>query len=271
MQDLEGLISTGNWIQIFAIVLIFLGGILQISKFVIDKKIKKIKTEKEIIAKEEQEKKVAGLEAKIESQEEEVGVLNLTFREQQERTNELNETLKQRNDRLKELETRVRIIHSVEVHMFIDEKTTDRDIGELKSNMGISFAIAFFNEKNERFRFVTDGTFSNQQINKNTNRGTLKFRPENPSQVLGKNISFLESFEVLVYNFSESYQYFEFDKINKTHRITLHFYLNGTKVLDLRNIPHDNGKLSEGQLSLDLKNEFSKLEEKYQDKIDSES
>lgn len=271
MQDLEGLITTGNWIQIFAIVLIFLGGLLQISKFVIDKKIKNIKAQNEIIAKEEQEKKVAGLEAKIESQKREVGVLDSTFRKQKETTDELNATLKQRNDKLKDLESRVSIINSIEAHMFIDEKTTDKDVGDLKNNMGITFAIAFFNKNNERYRFVTDGVFSNQQINRNTNRATLIFRPENPSQILGKRISFVESFEVLAYNFSESYQYFEFEKTNKTHRITIHFYLNGTKVLDLRNIPHDDGKLSEGQLSLNLKNEFSNFEEQYQEKINSES
>ena len=271
MQDLEGLIRTGNWIQISAIFLIFLGGILQISKFVIDKRIKKIKAENEVYAKEEQDKKVAGLEAQIESQKQEVGVLDSTVRKQQQTTEELNTTLKQRNEKLKELETRVSVINSVEVHIFVDEKTTEKDIGKLKTNLGITFAIAFFNEKNKRFRFVTDGTFSNQQIDKNTNRGTLKFKPENPSQILGKSISFLENFEVLAYNFSEFDQYFEFERTNKTHRITVHFYLNGTKVLDLSNIPHNDGKLFEGQLSLNLKNQFQRFEEKYQEKINSES
>lgn len=68
MQDLESLVTTGNWIQIVAIALIFFGGVLQISKFVIDKK---IKTVNEILAKEAQEaqeEKVSRLELKLKTQ-----------------------------------------------------------------------------------------------------------------------------------------------------------------------------------------------------------
>ena len=229
MQDIETLTKTGNWIQIFAIALIFLGGVLQISKFVIDKKLKNAKAANAIIEKEVQDKKVA------------------------------------------ELESRLSLINTIELHVFIYEKTEVRPKEEIKTGMGMQSAVAFFNKDNTRFRFITDFQFSHQQIDSNTNMGSLKYKPEEPSQIIGKDISFIENFEVFAYNYSDFLQYFDFDKKNKNHRIGIKLFINGIEVMDLNNIGHENGELYSGLLSLNLKEQFQNLKRKYVDKINTVS
>ena len=229
MHNLENLTKTGNWIQILAIALIFIGGILQISKFIIDKKIRKFKEANAIIEKEEQEKKVA------------------------------------------ELETRLSLINAIDLHVFIYEKTSTKPKGEVKTGMGMQSAVAFFNENEERFRFVTDFQFSHQQIDFETNVGILKYKPENPSQIIGKDISFLENFKVLVYNYSDFLQYLGFDRKNTIHRLGIKLFINGIEIMDLKNIGHENGELYSGQLSINLEEQFEDLNKKYRDKISPEN
>lgn len=220
---------------------------LQAAKILVDKR---IKTRKEAI--ELEDKKQA---------KEKFDQLDSTIQEQESK-------IEEKNKKIEELTARTSSISNIELRVFLDEVTPKKKITELSTSAGIQSAVAFFNNKDERFRFVTDFQVSEQQISDNIHRGTLIFKPEDPNQILGKNIKILESFKVFVYNFKDFTQYFGFDKSNKTNLLSLVLFVNGIELTNVQNIPHENGKLYEGQLSIPVEQLFKDIETTYQQKID---
>lgn len=246
MEELMNLEKTSQIIQIAAITLIFLGGMLQAAKILVDKKVKTRKAAIELEEKQQAQEKFDQLDSTIQDQENKI---------------------EEKDKEIEELIARTSSISSIELRVYIDEITSKKKLTEIVTSAGIQSAVAFFNKKDERFRFVTDFQFSHQQISDNIHRGTLVFKPEDPNQILGQNIKILQSFKAFVYNFKDFTQYFGFDKNNKTNLLSLVLFVNGIELINIQNIPHENGKLYEGQLSIPVEQLFTDVETTYQQKI----
>lgn len=174
----------------------------------------------------------------------------------------LQGTLEERNQRIAELDRRVNVINSLEIRVSLDEVTQERPVSDVETCAGKQSAVSLFNKDKTRFRFVTDFQFSFQQVSKNLRRAFFVYRPEEPTQILGRNIGFLEATEKLAANYSDFLEPIGFDPKNQTHMISISFLLNGLETIFLNNIEIAE-TLSAGQFLLDVNQTFKDISEKY--------
>jgi len=180
------------------------------------------------------------------------------------------EDLKNKQHRINELENKSNIIQSLELHVFVNIKTLESQATDRETSAGLSNAIALFAKDKTRYRFVTDFRFTIQQITPTVKRIEFIYRPEDPVQILGKQIDFLENMEKFVCN----YQTF-LRKVNITDNlgstVNINVFVNGIDVITLRDLNCNAGVLSGGQAALSINDSFKKIPERYIVKIKEKS
>ena len=157
---------------------------------------------------------------------------------------------------------RVNVLHSIELHVSIDAVTPDRpETGKLWS-LGLGSVVALFSSDMTRYRFVSDLEFCTQQISPNVNRIMFVYKPEDPTQLLGRQITFLEEIHTFVCDYSKFSRRCGFDTGNESNVVNVLVLLNGVEVVELRIIATP-GLLTSGQASFDISEAFDNISEKY--------
>ncbi len=163
-----------------------------------------------------------------------------------------------------ELGRRANIIQSIELHISIDAVTTVRPTTAKSTSVGVQSAVALFSEDNTRYRFVTDYQWSIQQVSPTLRRISFVYKPEEPSQLLGHQIEFLEQMELFVCNYSGFFkQRVSDDTGSEGTYMNLTILLNGLDVITLRKRYAAPGVLFSGQAKMDMSKEFANISERY--------
>lgn len=192
-------------------------------------------------------------------------------RELSNKIDKYQKDLSEKDNKIQELQKRVNVINSLDIIIFLDEITPNKPITKKETSAGIQSAIALFSKDETRFRFVTDFQFSFQQISANIRRATFIYKPEEPTQILGRSIEFLEQMEKFVFNYVNFIDPIGFDRNNQIHKVNIKLLLNGIEVVSLENIPIEQGQLYSGQLVIDVNESFKDTSEIYQRQINLKS
>jgi hypothetical protein len=168
-----------------------------------------------------------------------------------------------------EVEKRTSIISNIEVRVFLDEITEARAITDKKTSIGRQSVVAFFDLNSKRYRFVTDYQFAHQQVTPTLHRGYLIYKPEEPSEILGKPIELLNQFMDFRVNYSEFLKYIGFSKTNKLNRITAVLYLNGIEMIMFKDIILEPATLFKDEIIFPIGTFFNSFDKKYYSLIDS--
>jgi len=178
--------------------------------------------------------------------------------------------LKNKQDRINELEKKSNIIQSLELHVFVNIKTLKSQVTDRETSPGLSSAIALFTKDKMRYRFVTDFQFAMHQITPTIKRIEFIYRPENPLQILGKQIDFLKNMNKFVCNYQNFLERVKIsDKLGST--VDINVFVNGVDVITLRDLNSNAGVLSGGQAVLNINDSFEKIPERYIVKIREKS
>lgn len=96
-----------------------------------------------------------------------------------------------------------RIIHSMELHVRLEIETAKAAVSDEARDFGLTSVVAIFARDGKRVRFESDATIRDQQISANVRRLSFVYRPENPSDVLGKPVESLAGMEAFAVDYSE--------------------------------------------------------------------
>ena len=176
----------------------------------------------------------------------------------------------QLDEKAKKLEQKSKIISSLEFRMFVDEITPSSSLTDKETSAGIQSVVGLFDVSNTRYRFVTDFQFSVQQIQKNRRRVSFVYKPEEPYQVLGKNIDLLSKVSVFAFDFSKIPEIFGEPTTEKTFLVTCFMYLNGVQISIFDDYSLPKGRLYKGQVDIPVSSQFVNIEKKYSEYIDKE-
>lgn len=155
------------------------------------------------------------------------------------------------------------IIRSIEFRVNLDFYAKEGTVIKKGASAGLSSVIALFSHDKIRYRFITDYQFSESKLDSNRGRVSFTYKPENPEQILGKEIKFLETITTLVINYSEFIKitHLEIDK-NKPMTFNWDMYLNGVRVISQSStVVADT--ICNGQTSMGVSTYFSNIDEIY--------
>lgn len=161
------------------------------------------------------------------------------------------------------LERKANILHSIELHGSVDAKTPDTPVTESQTSAGMQSAVAFFTEDGTRYRFVTDFQFSQQQVAPNLRRISFVYKPEDPSQLLGRQISFLENINRFAFNYSAFFKTVGFGIGSQYNSISLTVFVNGVDLGILSDLRVDPGLVASRQVNIDVTKGFSNISQRY--------
>jgi hypothetical protein len=169
-----------------------------------------------------------------------------------------------KDGRIHELQNRLSIISSLEIRIYLDEMTVNKPVSEKETSAGIQSVIALFAVDKTRYRFVTDFQFSSEQVTPEVRRAYFVYKPEDPSQILGKKVSLLGQIDKFVFNYSGFIEPLNFDKSNPNHRISLSVLMNGIEIVSIKEKPIPPKLLYSGEATLDVHEQFRNAELVYQ-------
>ena len=173
--------------------------------------------------------------------------------------------------KMSELELRANTIQSIQLRVSIEATTSKKPISDKRTSAGLGSAAALFTEDKTRYRFITDYQYSTQQISENTNCLTLVYEPEDPTQLYGKPIDFLDNIDVFVCNYSSFFQTARFDPGSMGNSIDITVFINGVDVVAIRDKMTSPGVLAGGQVVLDINKEFTNISEKYLERLQNKN
>jgi len=107
-------------------------------------------------------------------------------------------------------------------------------------------------------RFVTDGRVFDQQLTANRRRLRFEYSPENPPEILGKDISSLGAFENLAMNFAELLSTERFGARDAPIALEILLLVNGVKVATI----HETAAarlFTDGQAVLQITDQFKSI------------
>jgi hypothetical protein len=180
-------------------------------------------------------------------------------------TLETNEALKEFAKHIEDLQLKTNIISSLELRASIYAKTAPSTPSGEGVNMGRGSVIALFTQDKKRYRFVTDGQYKGQQISSNEHRFSFVYKPEDPAQILGKQIDYLKNMKVLGCDYSEFLR-----GNNEPSGLELKVLLNGVEVVNFT-ANAEPGVLSKGEALLDVGKYFEDIANSYEQKIVEQS
>jgi hypothetical protein len=171
---------------------------------------------------------------------------------------------------ISELSLRSNTIQTIQLRVSIDATTPNRTPGDKETSIGIMNPVALFSKDMTRYRFVTDYSWSNQQISDNTSRLTLTYEPEDPTQLYGKQINFLENMDILVLNYSTFFKSINFDPGAMGNTVDITVLINGTDVFTLHNLATP-GLLASGPCNVNISEAFGNISKSYSVKLKTNS
>lgn len=183
-----------------------------------------------------------------------------------EKISNYEKALDNEKSKVKELEQITNIIQSLELHVFVNIKTPESQITDKETSAGLSSVIALFARDKTRYRLITDFQFTVQQIAPTIKTIGFIYRPENPLQILGKQLDFLKNIDNFVCNYQNFLKTVKIDD-NLGGTIDINVFVNGVDVIALRDLSLNAGVLSGGQAMLDINESFAKIPERYIVKI----
>lgn len=167
---------------------------------------------------------------------------------------------------INDLERQTSSIQTFKMFVDIDAVTDSSTPGEKSTSAGLASAVAFFSKDDTRYRLVTDFQFSIQQIDANINKLSLVYELEQPNQILGKQLDFLESMDKFVCDYQQFFQDTGFNPGSAGNRIHMSIMINGVDVIDTE-INADPGVLAGGKAVLDVSDAFKDITKKYRDRL----
>jgi len=168
---------------------------------------------------------------------------------------------------ISELELRANTIQSIQLHVSIDAMTPSRPIGNKETSVGLMSAVALFSKDKTRYRFVTDYQYSMQQISENVNRLMLVYSPEDPTQLLGKPISYLQNMDAFKCDYSDFFRQAGFDPGSMGNPVSITVFLNGVDVVVLDDRRAAPGVLANGQATMNMSKDFAQVSNLYSSRI----
>jgi hypothetical protein len=171
--------------------------------------------------------------------------------------------LKEISDKLDVLLKEPTSIRSLDIDVGLDLPTTPLEVSARSASMGLSSVIALFDDENQRFRFVTDFRFSEQQSAKSVHRFEFTYHPEELSQFAGRPMSALAKMRVFVFDYSEFLRIAGHSlDANGSANLSISLILNGIRVT-LSQTPVPAEQIVRGSVRLDVSAMFASVESVY--------
>lgn len=173
-------------------------------------------------------------------------------------------------NRITILEAKSNSINSLELRIMLDffpKKGIGKEEGK---SIGIDSVVALSSADNIIYRFITDGTWVFSKLKSDRQRLTLIYKPESPEQILGKKINILRDMSLLRVNYSE---FFKTIGLNVDDHFPIIFnvdmFINGIQVVSIsQNVLQST--ICNGQASMNIRQYFNNIDEKYKTKISNE-
>jgi len=156
-----------------------------------------------------------------------------------------------------------RLIYSLTLEIQIDAQTPPSAATDRQASAGLQSAVALFNARGDRFRFVTNYQFEEQQVDSGTKRLFLSYTPEVPSQLLGQPVAVLATMENLGFDYAEFLKISGFADSSRPMQMAFQLRLNGVEVVSQKTPILPAGQLTSGQLSLKVGAIFRKVPATY--------
>lgn len=196
--------------------------------------------------------------------------LNEALRELSSRINNIDKSVilgdqkvSELSTRTQSLEKRISFISTLELRVVIEESTIPTSTTTKETSMGIQSVVALFDQNKKRFRLMTDFQFAEQQLTQTLRKIFFIYKPEDPSQLLGKPIDLLNNMQVFAVNYSNMPEVFDITKSTKNHNVSIWIYLNGVELPILQNYKLRQGELYQGQINITIASKFSNISERY--------
>lgn len=164
---------------------------------------------------------------------------------------------------LSELQQKASVIHTLELHVSVDAITPPSEPEPKGTSMGLSSVVALFSKDKIRYRFVTDYQYTIQQVDATTKRMTLRYEPEDPVQLLGRQINYLENIEKFVCDYSRLFEISGFGASSDNYTVKISVLINGVETIVIVGTPVEKILLSSGQAILDVSEGFTHVREIY--------
>ncbi len=159
-----------------------------------------------------------------------------------------------------------RLIHTLELHVALDLETTRADVSGEKRDFGLTSFVALFARDGKRFRFESDATIRDEQISADVRRLRFVYRPENPSDMLGKPVAWLASMVAFGVDYSEILNIKQIGVEDAASRLLCRVLVNGVPVGQLQTaIP--KGAISRRGLSWTAEKVFAEMPNVYNEAL----
>jgi len=176
----------------------------------------------------------------------------------------LHQELERVKTRTSEIVKRTNIISYFELRVELDEtSSSNKSVSEKETSAGIQSAVALFDAKKNRYRFVTDFQFSYQQISPKYRKAFFVYHPEDPSQLLGKSLRVLNTIEAFGCNYSAFANPIGFSSSGVVNRITVAISVNGVQIPIFTSSELPANQLFSRQLEFNVSESFDHFDEKY--------
>ena len=150
-----------------------------------------------------------------------------------------------------------RLIQTMVLRVFVETETPDAEPGDVQTDVGLGSVVALFTRDKTRIRFESDFRVTDQQVSRNRRRVGFVYSPETPTDILGKDVNFLATIDVLAVNRAEIFQSEKFDTSNDKTRFSCSVFVNGVNVATVDAGVQPPGALQKGQVNLDVAAAFA--------------
>src|SRR5262249_41704738 len=149
-------------------------------------------------------------------------------------------------------------IQSMEIHATAEISTAPTAISERRTSAGVQSVIAFFDQDKNRYRFVTDFQYADEQVSSTSRRYFFVYRPESPSEILGRQVDFLSRMTDLVVNYASFLKEISVPADPaKPSFISIAVFVNGVEVIRRERLNAAAGVLNGGQIITDVRSWFA--------------
>jgi len=151
-----------------------------------------------------------------------------------------------------------RIIHTMELRVSLEIETLKAAVSDETRDVGLTSIVALFTKDGSRIRFESDATIRDQQVSPDVRRLSFVYRPENPSDMLGKPVASLASLEAFAVDYSEILNMKQIRVEEAASRLFCIVLVNGVAVGQLR-AALSNGTIAKRGLSWTVEKVFAEM------------
>lgn len=155
------------------------------------------------------------------------------------------------------------LIRSTELRVAVETTTPRMAPAPETFDLGLGSVLALFTKGKQRFRFASDMRVFDRQVTETRRRLRFVYTPEDPTQLLGRPIALLETFDVLAVDLSEIFQTEKFDTTLGGTTFEAGIVVNGLPIAQVRVDVQPNGLLNKEQANLSVAETFSKIPDAY--------